>query len=106
MQGEHREIVLLDTVVAGTSHCVQKMRLAQTLSFGKFLELRRDKGNVHDGNAIAVYADEVLAGWIPRAENAVISRLMDAGKAITCQVQSVAWSGDWLKIGIRVAMLD
>ena len=46
---------------------------------GRPLELRRDAGNPHDANAIAVYAGEQV-GWVPRDLAAELAPDLDAGR--------------------------
>lgn len=46
---------------------------------GRPLELRRDPGNPHDPNAIAVHAGEQV-GWVPRELAAELAPDLDAGR--------------------------
>jgi hypothetical protein len=49
---------------------------------GSPLELRRDPGNEHDPNAIAVHAgDGQQVGWVPRELAAELAPSLDAGEA-------------------------
>jgi HIRAN domain len=47
---------------------------------GRPLELRRDPGNEHDPNAIAVLAGGEQVGWVPRELAAEIAPSLDAGE--------------------------
>ena len=47
---------------------------------GRPLELRRDPGNEHDPNAIAVLAGGERIGWVPRELAAEIAPSLDAGE--------------------------
>ena len=73
------EIFLLETVVAGTTHCPGIEWVAQFMEVGWELAMLRDPANIHDGCAIALFAGDTRVGWIPRGDNPVLSRLMDAG---------------------------
>jgi hypothetical protein len=53
---------------------------------GSRLELRRDPGNEHDPNAIAVYAAGAQAGWVPRELAAELAPKLDAGETWTAMV--------------------
>ena len=53
---------------------------------GSRLELRRDPGNEHDPNAIAVYAGGAQAGWVPRELAAELAPKLDAGEMWTAMV--------------------
>jgi HIRAN domain len=47
---------------------------------GSALELRRDAGNPHDPNAIAVLAGGAQVGWVPREVAAELAGELDAGR--------------------------
>ena len=53
---------------------------------GRPLELRRDPGNEHDPNAIAVLADGAQVGWVPRAVAEEIAPAIDAGEPYSAVV--------------------
>ena len=61
---------------------------------GRALELRRDAGNEHDANAIAVATgDGALLGFVPRELAAVLAPSLDAGEqwsAIVLREQRVS----------------
>jgi hypothetical protein len=46
---------------------------------GRLLELRRDPGNEHDPNAIAVLGGGTQVGWVPRELAAELASELDAG---------------------------
>lgn len=48
---------------------------------GSRLELRRDPGNAHDPNAIAVYGGGEQVGWVPRELAAEIAGEIDADRS-------------------------
>lgn len=45
-------------------------------------------------------------GYIPRAKNEVLARLMDAGKLVFGKIEGLEKFNKWLKISIRVYMKD
>jgi len=47
---------------------------------GRPLELRRDPGNPHDPNAIAVHAGAAQVGWVPRELAAELAPAIDRGE--------------------------
>ena len=53
---------------------------------GRPLELRRDPGNEHDPNAIAVLAGGEQVGWVPRAIAEEIAPAIDAGEPYSAVV--------------------
>jgi hypothetical protein len=68
------------TSVAGAArHHGQALEAAEVRP-GSPLELRRDPGNAHDPNAIAVHAGAEQVGWVPRELAAEIAPQLDAGE--------------------------
>jgi hypothetical protein len=74
--------------VAGASQHHAEALAGEDVGPGRALELRRDPGNEHDVNAIAVYpaggAEQV--GWVPRELAAEVAAELDAGRAWTAVV--------------------
>jgi len=101
-----REIMLIECHIAGTSHRDVKS-VEPTLAPGAFLVLRREPANPHDDLAIMIF-DEAghHLGYVPRAKNEALARLMDAGKLLFGKLESKAWVGDWLKVEARSYLRD
>ena len=63
----------------------------------------REPDNPHDKEAIVVRTDAgVKIGYIPRKDNVVFARLMDAGKMLFGKIVSVEMLGTWVKIDIGI----
>lgn len=95
--------------VAGTSHVKDIAAKTADLSEGDMLSFRRDTDNAYDPAAIAVYtAAGDRVGWVPQHRNAVLSRLMDAGKFIMARVSSKkAVKGvKWLDMRMKIYLKD
>lgn len=93
-----QKILLLDFVVAGTSYCKElDANVANSILKGTYLKALREE-NKYDPNAIALYLDEIKIGYVPKADNAIIARLMDAGKLVSVQVNEVHKESGWTKI--------
>jgi hypothetical protein len=101
-----REIYLLDVVVAGTTFCKELDTLEPLLLPETVLRMIRQPKNEHDEMAIGIYHQQIRLGWVPREHNEVISRLMDAGKAFFCRVQHAKRKGEWLKVDVRIYMVE
>lgn len=101
-----REIYLLDIVVAGTTHCTRIDEVEPGLVPGATLTMLRQPKNEHDEMAIGIYFKDIRVGWVPMEQNEIISRLMDAGKAFFCRIESVKRKGGWLKIDARIFMVE
>jgi len=98
-----RDIFLFDTHVAGTSYIEGIEDLEPHLHSGDKLDFFREPENPHDSKAIVVKtANGVKIGYVPKVDNAVFSRLMDAGKLLFARIVSKEMSGSWLKIVIKV----
>ena len=101
-----REIYLLDIVIAGTSYCAEMETLEPQLLPETVLKMIRQPQNKHDKLAIGVYLNNTRLGWIPMEHNEVISRLMDAGKAFFCRVETVKRINEWLKVKAKIFMVE
>ena len=107
LQPFSREIFLLDIVVAGTTHCNKIHVVYPELAQGQILRMQRHPKNRYDKNAIALYYNKVKVGWVPRELNLIISRLMDAGKAFFCRIETVELvDGYWVKISAKIYMVE
>ena len=107
LQPFSREIFLLDIVVAGTTHCDEIYEVYPYLEKGVVLRLQRQPQNKHDQNAIAIYYEKTMIGYVPRELNLIISRLMDAGKAFFCRIEDVELVDEyWVKIAAKIYMVE
>ena len=101
-----REIMLVECPIAGTSH--RDVKAADgDIQQGTVLVLKREPGNPHDALAIMIFTEKGHhLGYVPRAKNEALARLMDAGKLLFGKVESKQWLGDWLKVELRVYLRD
>lgn len=98
-----RDIFLFDTHVAGTSYVEGIEELEPHLSIDDKLAFFREPDNPHDPQAIVIKnADGVKIGYVPKADNVIFARLMDAGKLLFARITSKEIEGKWLKIDIKV----
>jgi hypothetical protein len=70
------------TGVAGAARHHAAALESEAVAPGRRLDLRRDPGNPHDPNAIAVHAGEggEQVGWVPRELAAQLAGELDAGR--------------------------
>ncbi|WP_103981685.1 HIRAN domain-containing protein [Helcococcus massiliensis] len=98
-----RDIYLFDSHVAGTSHIDNIEIIGEQLKDGDRLVFYREPDNETDPQAIRI---ETLAkekiGYVPRQDNIIFSRLMDAGKVLFAKVVEKELLGEWLKIKIKI----
>ena len=70
--------------VAGAGRHHTDVLQSDAVAPGRPLELRRDPGNEHDPNAIAVHAPGgEQVGWVPREVAAELAGELDAGRPIS-----------------------
>lgn len=97
------DILLFETYVAGTTHIEGMDELEKHIRIGDRLEFYRQQDNLYDKNAIEIRNDtNVKLGYVPKADNVVFSRLMDAGKLLYGKVISKEILDNWVKIQIEI----
>ncbi len=99
----------MDCHVAGTSH-LDLSQVEPSLALNAPLILKREPDNQHDPMAIQIFEEHGnRIGYVPKAKNEVVARLMDAGKLIFGKLLEKDWEGynnNWLKLQIKVYMRD
>ena len=102
-----RDIFLFETYVAGTSHVEGIKELEQYMNVDDKLDFFREPDNTYDNKAIVIKnSDGVKIGYVPKADNVIFSRLMDAGKLLFGRITSKELMGNWVKIGIKVFLKE
>ena len=98
-----RDIFLFYTHVAGTTHIEGIEELEPHLNIDDRLDFFREPDNKYDKRAIVVKTtDGVKIGYVPREDNVVFSRLMDAGKLLYGRISEKEVRGSWIKINIKI----
>jgi len=78
-----RQIYLLSATVAGTAYINNIEELTDNITIGAKLRLIREPDNNFDELAILVKDQQGnKLGYVPRSDNPILARLMDAGKLI------------------------
>ena len=101
------EIFLSFTDIAGTRYC-DNQDVFKTLEKNDPLLLERESDNKYDSNAIKVLtADGEKFGYIPKRDNSIFTRLMDAGKILYARVYS-CYKADYAQwyVSIKICMMD
>ena len=118
-----RDIYLFGTEIAGTRYAENIQELYDSLAEGDRVSLVREPENPYDEYAIRVETeehapigyipvkeleepDETKLGYIPRINNRIIARLMDAGKFLYAVVRRKEMIGEHHKIVIKIYMKD
>ena len=98
-----QDIYLFDTYVAGTTHVEGIEEIGEKLTEDDKLVFYREPENRYDPQAIRIETvKKEKIGYVPREDNVVFSRLMDAGKALLARVKSKEMRGSWLYIEIKI----
>lgn len=106
LPGFARELVVLECHVAGTSYLDLEKTEPTLNKDDRFLLIRESK-NEYDPFAVAIYSSKKeKLGYLPRAKNETIARLLDHGKTIFAVLKSKEWVDEWLKMELVVWMLE
>lgn len=98
---------LMNTNVAGTTHVPDIVSLAGRLKPGDRLYLLREPNNKYDSNAILVLNNkEQKLGYIPKANNPVLAKMMDQGLQLYADADTIEQNGSWVKIVVNVYMYN
>ena len=101
------DVFLLRTEIAGTTHNAGIEELEPFLRPGDRLTLQRIPENPSDPNAIKIFTrDGVKLGYVPRRDNPILARLMDAGKLLYAALREKHWQQDWLHLVIDIYMTE
>lgn len=102
-----QEIFLIEVHIAGTTHIDNIDELEPKLTEGVEVSFFREPNNKYDDKAIVVKDKEGnKLGYVPRANNEILARLMDAGKLVYGKVKSKEKIGEWVKIEMEVFLRD
>ena len=100
-----KEIHLFDTNISGTSFA-EDNSVYEALEENEKLILQREN-NKFDSKAILILNHQKQKlGYIPERDNAVFSRLMDAGKLLIAKVISVRNTNGYYHVGIGIFLVD
>ncbi|MGN0328530.1 MAG: HIRAN domain-containing protein [Lachnospira sp.] len=98
-----KDIFLFDTYVAGTTHVEGIEELEKYLNVEDKLDFFREPDNRYDKQAIVIKTmDGVKIGYVPKQDNVIFARLMDAGKLLFGRISGKEKKSNWVKINIKV----
>lgn len=93
--------------MAGTTHIADIEQLEPHLHIGDRLEFFREPDNSYDDKAIVIKTKNgVKIGFVPKADNTIFARLMDAGKLLFAKISDKEKKGGWVKLSIRVFLRE
>ncbi len=104
-------LVLLECLVAGTSHRPELPAHEKLLVVGQPLRLVREADSKYDDWAVQVHSGpadnpaSVWLGYLPETRNETVARMLDAGYPLSARLAHKAWENpDWLHLEIEVLM--
>lgn len=102
-----RDIFLFDTQVAGTTYIEGIEEIEPYLNVDDKLEFFREPNNEYDKKAIVIRTmSGVKIGYIPRKDNLIFARLMDAGKLLFGRLSHKDIKDDWIRLKIKVFLQE
>ena len=100
-----REIYLFDTFIAGTSY-IEDPSLLDKLQINERLKLVREESKFDDLAILIQNSEGKKLGYVPRKDNVIFSRLMDAGKLLIGKVKEKDQIGSFSRIRISIYLID
>ena len=103
-------LILLECLVAGTSHRPELPTQEKALRVGQTLRLVREPDSKYDDWAVQVHSGpatdltSIWLGYLPETRNETVARLLDAGYPLTARLAHKAWEEDWLHLEIEVLL--
>ncbi|WP_161980893.1 HIRAN domain-containing protein [Streptococcus sp. S784/96/1] len=102
-----RDIFLFDTYVAGVMHVENFEMIEPDLKNGVELVFLREPNNPYDAEAIMILTQAgQKIGYVPKKDNVIFARLMDAGKLLIGKIQEKTQKGKWTKVDIGIYLRD
>ena len=102
-----KDIFLIEVHIAGTTHIDNINELEPKLNEGVEVLFFREPTNQYDDKAIVIKDKEGnKLGYVPRAKNEILARLMDAGKLVYGKIKSKEKIDNWIKIELEIYLKD
>lgn len=101
------EIFLFKTHIAGTSHIDNISKIEKTLNINDKLNFYREPDNKYDPQAIRIETVKgEKIGYVPKVDNIIFSRLMDAGKLLFGKIIKKEDINNWIYIEINIYLKE
>jgi hypothetical protein len=101
-----QEVYLFDTFIAGTTH-LEDQTVLEALRPGEKLTLLREENNEFDKKAILfLNAEKKKLGYVPKRDNIVCARLMDAGKLLNAKITGIEQRTHYKMIRVAIYLVD
>lgn len=100
-------LVLLECLIAGTTHRPGLRQYEPRLQPNQPLALAREADSSYDDWAVRVLTADSEAFWLgylPEGRNETVARLLDAGYPLSARLTHKAWEDEWLHLEIEVLL--
>lgn len=100
-------LILLECLVAGTTHRPGLREYEPQLKAGQRLALQREADSAYDDWAVKVLTEDAepfWLGYLPEGHNETVARMLDAGFPLAGRLTHKAWEDEWLHLEIEVLM--
>ena len=102
---ETRSVLIQESPVAGFQFH-QGDAIWPLLAIGAGLKLVREPENIHDADAVAVYFQNEMLGYVPRGENSAIAQMLDRGENLVTSISKLQVADDpWERIRFNVFLV-
>ena len=101
---DSRSVMIQESPVAGFQFH-EGEAVWPSLFIGAPLVLLREPSNPHDADAVAVYFKKEKLGYVPRAENRTVARMLDRGENLKATITKLSKSEDpWERIRFGISL--
>jgi len=100
-------LVLLECLIAGTSHREGLKAYEPKLELGQALTLEREADSAYDDWAVRVYTagpEPMWLGYLPEGRNETVARLLDANFPLAGRLTHKSWEDEWLYLEMEVIL--
>ena len=102
---DDRAVLIQESPIAGFQFH-QGDAIWSSLAVGAALKLVREPKNTHDPDAVAVYFQDEMLGYVPRAENSAIAQMLDRGETLEASISKLVIEEDpWERIRFTVSLV-
>ena len=102
---EARSVLIQESPIAGFQFH-EGDAIWPRLTVGAPLKLVREPNNSHDPDAVAVYFQDEMLGYVPRAENSAIAGMMDRGETLEASISKLVDGQDpWERVRFTVFLV-
>ena len=101
---EDRSVLIQESPIAGFQFH-RGDAIWESLALGAELSLVREPSNTHDPDAVAVFFEDEMLGYVPRGDNSSIAGMLDRGECLQASISKLSIGEDpWERIRITITL--